>query len=308
VAGLPITAGAAYSWATMAYGDRTLQGTVATYEPTDRYGALSLGAASRGPLRFALGATVRQVSSTDRAVFRDGAADVTRRRSMTGDIGFAVAADLAAVAGNPMVAVPLVGRVRPALELTAGYAQAHIGGRMRYSGGEWQALPRTARLGWGAVAGLDVPLRGRRGSRPDQALTLRAVEFEFAAQAETRLVREPSDGVFTYAPTLGDLDMTDALVGRGDASVTGRRGLSVVALESVGFSWGTFGGGGFENVRAHALELRLAGPLKAVAALTGSQRLAGAARRFDLRWTRAVTYAGSSYETTMHGFSVIVRR
>jgi hypothetical protein len=284
----------------MAYGDQVLQGSVATYEPTDEYRAVSLGVSTRGALRAALGATVRQVSTTDRAVLQDGLADVSRRGVLTTDVGLALSADVASVAGNPTVQVPIVGTVRPALEVTAGYAQAHIGGRMRYSGAEWQALPRTGRLGWGAVAGLDLAF-GHAGA-------IRAVEFEFASQAETRLVREPSDGVFTYAPALGDVDAVDALIGRGDASVTGRRGLRLAALETVSFSWGTFGGGGFDNVRSHAVEIRLAGPLKALAALTDSPRLAGAARRLDLRWTRAVTFAGSSYETTMHGISVIVRR
>ncbi len=306
--GLPIAAGAAISWSTLAYGDRVLQGGAGSYEPTDGYRALSLGAASTGNVRFAAGATVRRVSTTDRVVLHGDEADVSYRRAATADFGLAMTADVASLAESPRLAVPGVGVLRPALDVTAGYAQAHIGGRVQYSGGDWQALPRTARLGWGGVAGLDVLLGSAAAQSSRRQTVLRAVELEFASQAETRLVREPSDGVFTYAPALGDVHALDALLGRGDATVTGRRGVRVAALETVSFSWGVYGGGGFDNVRSSAFEVRLAGPLKALALLTGSPRIAGAAQRLDLRWTRAVTYAGSSFETTMHGFAVIVRR
>jgi len=298
--GLPATIGAVASWATMAYGNMPVPGSSSTYEPTDRYAALSLAGASRGAIRFAVGATLRNYSTTDRVVIRNGSADASHRRGLTGDIGVAVAADLADLAGSPTITLPAVGPVRPALEVTAGYAQAHIGALMRYSGGSWQALPRTARLGWGAVAGFDITL--------DRAGALRAVEAEIAMQAESRLVRQEDGGDYDYAPALGDLGFTDALLGSGDAGVTGRRGVRLTLFETVTLSRGWFGGGGFPDSEAHAVELRLAGALKVAARLSGSEVLAGGARRLDLRWTRAVTFAGSVYETPMTGLSVVVRR
>jgi hypothetical protein len=300
VRGLPLTVGASYARATMGYGESAIAGTEATYEPTDRYQALSLGAATTGAVRVALGATGRYVTSTDRAILSDGHPKVYQLHGLTADVGAAVSADVAALLGRPAFALPLVGRLRPALDLTAGYAQTHVGGRIRYSGGDWLPLPRTARLGWGAVVGLDAPL-GRAG-------TLRPVEAELALMAESRLVREDTDGVYTFDPLVGDLGPLDALFGRGDALVTGRRGVRVMAFETVSVSWGYFGGGGYENARAHAVELRLAGPLKVAAALSGSDALAAAARRFDLRWTRAVTFVGTPYETAMSGFALVVRR
>ena len=107
---------------------------------------------------------------------------------------------------------------------------------------------------------------------------------------------------------MGDVGPLDALLGRGDAVVTGRRGVRLALLETVAFSRGWFGGGGFENAEARAVELRLAGPLRLAAALTGSDALAAAARRLDLRWTHAVTFVGTPYETAMTGFALVVRR
>jgi hypothetical protein len=121
-------------------------------------------------------------------------------------------------------------------------------------------------------------------------------------------VRESAGGDYTYAPALGDVGVLDALAGRGDASVTGRRGIRFAFAETFAVRMGWFGGAGFDNTASRAFEVRLAGPLKLGAALAGSPRLADAARRMDLRWIRAVTFIGSPYETTMNGFSLLVRR
>jgi hypothetical protein len=299
--GVPLTFGAALAWTSMDYGDRSLQGTQDTYAPIDRFAALSVGGATRGAVRVAMGATVRHLSTTDRVTVSNGRASVSSRRGVTADLGLAASADLAAVAGSPEFALPGDGRLRPALEITAGYAQTHVGGTMRYSGGEAAALPRTARLGWSAVAGIDLEF-------PAMAGALRVLEGEIVAQAETRLVRENADGDYSYAPALGDVGALDALAGRGDATVTGRRGIRVGLLETVAISRGWFGGAGFENTASRAVEVRLAGPLKLAAAIGGSRRLADTAGRLDLRWIRAVTFIDSPFETTMNGFSLIVRR
>ncbi|HLA64161.1 MAG TPA: hypothetical protein VK610_07015, partial [Rhodothermales bacterium] len=298
--GMPLSVGASYTRAAMGYGTQTIAGTEATYRPTDRYDALSLGAATTGAVRVAFGATGRYVSSTDRAVARDdGAADVNAVRGVTMDLGVAVSADAMQLAGRPQFTLPVVGRLRPALEATVGYTQAHLGGRVRYTGGDWLPLPRTARAGWSVTAGIDRPL--------GDAGTLRLVSLDLARQAESRLVHETPEG-YGYSILTGDMGAADALLGRGDALVTGRRGLRVALLETVALSYGVFGGGGFDNQRAHAVELRLAGPLKAAAALTGNDALARTARRLDLRWTRATTFVGTPNETTVSGFSLVVRR
>jgi hypothetical protein len=299
--GVPLTLGVALAWTSMDYGERSLQGTRATYAPIDRFAAFSIGGATRGAVRVALGATVRHLSTTDRVTVRNGRASVSSRRGVTADLGLAASADIAAAVGSPEFALPGAGRLRPALEVTAGYAQTHVGGTVRYSGGEAAALPRTARLGWSAVAGIDMDLPAMAGS-------LRVLEGEVVAQAETRLVRESAGGDYTYAPALGDVGVVDALAGRGDASVTGRRGIRVGIAETLALSVGWFGGAGFDNTASRAMEIRLAGPLKLAAALARSPRLADAARRMDLRWIRAVTFIDSPYETTMNGFSLVVRR
>jgi hypothetical protein len=138
--------------------------------------------------------------------------------------------------------------------------------------------------------------------------TLRVVEIELAIQSETRLVRESADSEFSYAPAMGDMSIADAVVGRGDDVVTGRRGFRVTLLDAISVSQGWFGGAGYPNTASRALEFRLAGPLRIAAGLTGSRRLAAAAARFDLRLTRAVTFIDTPHETTMHGFSLLARR
>jgi hypothetical protein len=127
-------------------------------------------------------------------------------------------------------------------------------------------------------------------------------------QSETRLVRERSDGEFSYAPAVGDMSLTDAVLGRGDEAVTGRRAIRVTLLDAISLSRGWFGGAGYGNTASRAVEVRLAGPLQLAAALTGSRRLAAAASHFDVRWTRAVTFIDTPHETTMNGFTLTLRR
>ncbi|HEX8297531.1 MAG TPA: hypothetical protein VF594_00105, partial [Rubricoccaceae bacterium] len=214
-------------------------------------------------------------------------------RGMTADLGALISADVARLTGQPRL-----GPLTPALDVSAGYAQTHIGGTVKYSGFAGQPLPRTGALGWSARAGLDVPLGGRM---------LRAVEVEGACAAERRLAR-PSEtvGRVSYAPLTAGVDLADALAGTGNQITTGRRGLRLGLAETLSLSWGTFDGGGFRSVLTRSVELRTAGVLALVASHLGPSGAALA--RIDLRVGRTTVFAGSPDAASRTTFSLVIRR
>jgi hypothetical protein len=298
--GLPLTAGVGLGHTALRFGERVAvddEGTpLGAYEPVDRYYALSVGAATTGAARVGLGLTGRLVTSTDRVVVSDDGVATTNIWGFTFDVGLLAEADVARLLGRPRL-----GPVRPAASVSAGYAQKNIGGEVGYSGFPQAPLPRTAFLGWSARAGLDLPTK---------AGGLRLVEGEVAVQAEHSLVRPANaPGYYNYQLFIGSLDpLENGFLGEGNAVVTGRRGWRVSLAETVTYSRGGFDGWGFDHVRTHGLGVRLAGPLKAAALLSGSDALADLAGRFDLRLTHAVVFSGDVHESAFDGLTLVVGR
>jgi hypothetical protein len=303
VAGLPLAVGAGLGQTVLRFGERIAVDehgeALGAYEPVDRYRALGVGAATTGAVRVGVGGTVRHVTSTDRVLVEDARVATTSVWGFTFDLGVLAEADVTRLLGRPRLSLALP--LQPSLTVAAGYAQTNLSGEVNYSGLPAMPLPRTARLGWSARAGLDLPTR---------AGTLRLVEGLFAVQAEHSLVRyDEQRGQYKYRTVVGDLDVyRNGLLGRGNEVVTGRHGWQMTLAETVAFSRGGFDGWGFYDARTHGLELRLAGPLKGAALLTGSGRLAEAARRFDLRLTHAVVFSGDAQESTFDGLTFVVRR
>lgn len=262
-------------------------------DPTDRYRALGASVATTGAVRVALGAAVRYLTSTDAPVYDGMHFTVGRLRGVTADLGALVTADVAALAGRPRV-----GRFAPALDVSAGYAQTHLGGQVTYSGFAAQALPRTGALGWSARAGLDLAVGGR---------ALRLVEAEGAFQAERRLARR--DGATTtFAPLTGGTSLADALAGSGDDATTGRRGFRLGLAETLTLAWGGFDGGGYRDVATRTVEVRAAGAFALVAARLAPGPLADALRRTDLRAGRTTVFAGTPGAATRTTLSLVVGR
>ncbi|MDX1421311.1 MAG: hypothetical protein R3181_15200 [Rubricoccaceae bacterium] len=299
-AGLPLAIGVGLAETALRFGERVVvdaEGApLGAYEPTDRYYALALGAATTGAARVGVGATVRHVRSTDRVVLGEDGVETANVWGFTFDLGLLAEADVTRLLGEP----PL-GRLRPALSVAAGYAQTNIGGEVAYTGSPKAPLPRTARLGWSARAGLDLPTA---------VGPLRLAEATLSIQAEHSLVRHgEAPGQYRYAALLGDLDpLSNGLLGDGTDTVTGRRGWRIAVGETVVYSRGGFDGWGFRDVEAYGFEVRAAGPLKAVALLSGDRRLADWSRRFDLRFTRSVVFSGETNESVFSGLTLVVRR
>ncbi|HLT48669.1 MAG TPA: hypothetical protein VK002_15650 [Rubricoccaceae bacterium] len=303
VGGLPLAVGVGLGQTALRFGERVAVdergAALGSYEPVDRYRALALGAATTGAVRVGVGATVRHVTSTDRVLVASDGVRTEDIWGLTFDLGLLAEADVARLLGRPRL--PFGVPVQPALSVAVGYAQANLGGEVPYSGAAALPLPRTARLGWSALGGLDLTTA---------AGPLRLVEGAFAVQAEHSLVRAGDQpGEFRYEGFLGDLDpFRHGVLGEGNDVVTGRHGWRVAVAETVAYSRGGFDGWGFTDVRTQGLEVRLAGPLKAAALLTGSGRLGELASRFDLRLTHAVVFRGEAHESTFDGLTLVVRR
>jgi len=276
---------------TMRGADRTLgDGTV--YAPADRFRGLSLAVGTTGDVRVAAGVTGRYVTSTDVPVWTGDAYETGAKRGATFDGGVAASANVAALAGRPMVA-----GLRPALDVTAGYAQTNVSGGIRYAGFGTQALPRLGALGWSATAGVDLPTR---------AGTLRLVEAEVARSAERLLVEE--QGVTTrYAALIGGMPVGAPLAGAGDARTVGRAGLRLAVAETIAFSWGRFEGWGYAPSRITGWEVRTAGAARAVAGLTSSPVLDALART-DLRVGRTTVWAGTENAETRTTLTLVIGR
>ena len=300
VAGLPLTVGVGLGETALRFGERMAVdergAAVGSYEPVDRYRALALGAATTGAARVGIGATVRYITSTDRVLVQDDGVRTKDIWGFTFDLGALAEADVTRLLGKPRLGV-----LQPALSVAVGYAQENLGGEVPYSRGLALPLPRIAQLGWSAHAGLDLPTT---------VGALRLVDGTLAVQAEHSLVRYGDQpGRYRYAAFLGDLDLfRNGFLGDGNEVVTGRRGWRLGLAETVAFSRGGFDGWGFSDVRTHGLEVRLAGPLKAAALVTGSGRLAEVARQFDLRLTHAVVFSGQAQESRFDGLTLVVRR
>lgn len=271
-------------------GDARTLGDGTAFDPTDRFRALGVSVGTTGALRVALGTSARLITSTDAPVFDGTRFTVGRLRGMTADAGVLVSADVARLAGRPTL-----GQFAPALDVTAGYAQTHIGGLVKYSGFEGQPLPRTGALGWSARAGLDLPVGGR---------PFRVAEVEGAFQAERRLA-EQTDAGLTYAPLTAGFGVTDALAGTGSVLTTGRRGVRVGLAETLSLSWGTFEGGGYRDVATRSVELRTAGLFALTAGRLGS--VGRALARTDLRVGRTTVFAGSPDAASRMTVSLVVR-
>jgi hypothetical protein len=274
-------------------GEARTLGDGTRYEPTDRYRALGVGVATTGALRASVGATARYVTSTDAPVWTGASFEVGQLRGATVDLGALASADVAALAG-----LPALGALRPALDLTAGYAQTNLSGSIRYSGYSRQALPRMAAMGWSATAGLDLPV-GRR--------SVRLVEAQAAFQAERSLVRAEG-GMTSYAPLTGGLAALDALAGTGDAQTTGRRGVRLTLAETVEVSTGRFDGWGYDDVRTTSVELRTAGLSTLLASRMAAGPLASALQRTDLRLGRTTVFAGTPQASSRTTLTLVVRR
>ncbi|HEX9951491.1 MAG TPA: hypothetical protein VGB53_06955 [Rubricoccaceae bacterium] len=276
-------------------GDARTLGDGTPFDPTDRFRALSASVATAGAVRAAFGATARMVTSTDAPVYDGARFTVGRLRGMTADVGALVTADVARLAGSPRV-----GWLSPALDVTAGYAQTHIGGAVKYSGFAGQPLPRTGALGWSARAGLDTPVAGR---------ALRLVEVEGAFGAERRLARPSGlEGGVTYAPLMAGVGIADALAGTGTDLTTGRRGVRLGLAETLSVAWGTFDGGGFRSVATRSVEVRTAGVFALAAGRLRLGSVGAALARVDLRVGRTTVFAGSPDATSRTTFSLVVRR
>jgi hypothetical protein len=287
-----VAAGVGLAQGTLSADARTLaDGT--PFEPAERYRALGGSIGTTGPVRVSLGATARYVTSTDAPVYDGARFTVGQVRGVTADLGALVSADVAALAGQPHL-----GRLSPALDLSAGYAQTHIGGAVTYSGFARQALPRTGALGWSARAGLDALLAGR---------SFRLVEAGGAFQAERRLARE--DGAMTtYAAVTGGTGIVDALRGTGGDVTTGRRGVRLAFAETLALSWGRFDGGGFRDVATRGVEVRTGGLFAVAAHRLGRGPLADALARTDVRVGRTTVFAGSPDAATRTTVSLVVGR
>ena len=280
--------GLAVSQGTLGADARTLaDGT--DYDPTDRYRALSAGLATRGPVRLALGAAARYVTTTDAPRWTGERFDIRTLRGVTADLGVAVSADVLDLAGSPAL-----GALRPALDVTAGYAQSHLGGTVRYAGYEKQSLPRTAALGWSAVGGLDL------------AGSLRLIEAEVAVQADQSLVRE-EDGVTRYDWAVGSLSPRSALLGTGGERTTGRRGVRVELAETIALSTGRFDGWGYTNAQTRSIELSTAGAFALLAGSADGGALADL-RQLDLRVGRMTVWAGTPEATARTTVSLVLVR
>ncbi|HEX8384875.1 MAG TPA: hypothetical protein VF576_01770, partial [Rubricoccaceae bacterium] len=287
------SAGVGLAQGTLSADARTLaDGT--PFDPTDRYRALGGSVATVGPVRLALGATARYVTSTDAPVYDGARFTVGRLHGVTADVGALVSADVAALAGRPHV-----GRFSPTLDVSAGYAQTHIGGRVRYSGFTDQALPRTGALGWSARVGLDVPVAGR---------PFHLVQAEGAFQAERRLVQEDGPSSTTYARLTGGTGMGEALFGTGGDVTTGRRGLRFAFAETLALSWGRFDGGGYRDAATRGVEVRTAGLFAVAARRLAPGPLADALGRTDLRVGRTTVFAGTPDASTRTTFSLVIGR
>ena len=262
------------------------------YAPTDRYRALGVGVATRGPVRAALGAMARYVTTTDAPYWTGESFRADQLSGVTADLGAAVSADLAA-----LTALPDVAGLRPALEVTAAYAQQHLGGTVRYSGYQHQSLPRLASLGWSATGGLDAPLGGT---------TLRLLEAEVAAQTEGSLVRR-RDGRTEYALVTGGLSPLDALRGSGTDVATGRRGLRLTLAETVTVSRGRFDGWGYTDAQTRSFEVGTAGLFTLLASTDPSGPVAGLGR-FDLRLGRTTVWAGTPHQVRRSTVSLVLGR
>lgn len=303
VAGLPLTVGAGLAQTALRFGEHVAvdeQGApLGAYEPVDRYRALAVGAGTTGAVRVGFGAAARHVTSTDRVRVEGEQLSTTSVWGFTFDLGLLAEADVTRLLGRPRLGGAL--GLQPSLAVSAGYAQTNLSGEVAYSGSPALPLPRTARLGWSASAGLDLPT---------DVGALRLVEGTLAVQAEHSLVRrEDLTGRYRYRAFVGDLHVFEhGFLGHGNAVVTGRHGWQLSVAETFALSRGSFDGWGFFDAQTHAVEARLAGPLKGAALLTGSGRLAEFARRFDLRLTHAVVFSGDAQESTFDGLTFVVRR
>ena len=269
---------------------RTL-GDGTPFDPTDRYRALGASVGTAGAVRVSLGATARYITSTDAPVYDGSRYTVGRLRGVTADVGVLATADVARLAGRPRI-----GALTPALDLTVGYAQTHVGGRVRYSGFNAQPLPRTGALGWSARAGLDLPLGGG---------TLRLVEAEGAVQAERRLIHDTPDGL-AYSALTGGLALGDALAGTGSDLTTGRRGASVTFAETLALTVGRFEGGGYRRAATRSVEIRTGGLFALAAERLGPSPLAEALARIDLRVGRSTAFAGTPDSATRTTVRLVV--
>jgi hypothetical protein len=221
---------------------------------------------------------------------------VSTLHGFTLDLGILAEADITRLMGNPQI-----GRVQPELSVAIGYAQSSIGGTIGYTGQPSRsALPRTARLGWSASAGLALPV----GST-----SLKALQADISVQAEHLLVRHGDENAYSYEHILGNLDVIEnGLLGRGSADVTARHGVRVAFFETLAVSQGGFDGWGFQHAETGGLEFRLAGPLKILGGLLDNARLSEIADRYDVRFSRSVYFKNESNESTFSGISFVVHR
>ncbi len=286
-----VAASVVASAGTMRGADRTLaDGSL--YTPADRFRGLSLAVGTTGAVRIAGGVTGRYVTSTDVPVWTGVTYTSDAKRGATLDGGVAASADVAALAGRPTLA-----GLRPALELTAGYAQTNISGGIRYAGFGTQALPRLGALGWSAVAGLDVATRSG---------TIRLVEAEIARSAERLLVEEQGEQT-RYAALVGGMPIGAPLTGAGDARSVGRAGQRLALAEIVALSWGRFEGWGYAPSRTVGWEVRTGGAARLAAGLTSSPVLDALART-DLRVGRTTVWAGTDHAETRTTLTLVIGR
>lgn len=297
---IPLTVGIGLAQTALRFGDRVFVGedgnALATYEPQDRYRALSLGAATTGAVRIGLGGTFRHITTTDQATYADNSLDVTRLSGVSFDMGVLVNADVTRLLG-----VSSADMFYPDLKVSIGYSQTNIGREIFYTGSpKASPMPRTARIGWSLSAGFDIPLQSNR---------LRLLQTDVSLQSEHLLVRQGPEGEYSYRRFLGDMNLFEnGLLGRSSEIVTARNGIRFTLAETISFSRGHFDGWGFDNVSTRGTDIHLAGLLKIIGTLAGQDSLRMFAESYDVRFTRSTYFKGGPNESSFSGVTFLVRR
>jgi hypothetical protein len=297
----PLSVGIGFANPEINYGEFTTTSgndptATGTFEPKDYYYAYSIGVGIDYYLQFYAGITYKDVTSilSDQPVGEEGGSGKAEVSAI--DYGFLLNIPIIKLIDENLD-FNMIKNVstKPYLNFSLGYTISNIGDEVVYfDPAQADPLPRTARLGYGVSAGLNMQF---------EKFVLNAFDIAFTVDADDILIEQDSLGSH-YQSGLGDIDFSKNVIQiEGDENVVSHAGLQISLLETVVLRSGHFSGKHFGEIETNGIEIRAKGLLKLLEELSDSPTIKFISDHFDLR------YYNTDYVSTlskMNGIALVI--
>jgi len=305
--GIPLSVGIGFANPEINYGEsiRTTPGDptpIGTFEAKDYYYAYSLGIGIDYYVQFNAGITYKDITSIlGPTIFNIGEEQGSGKAEVSAiDYGLLLNVPVIRLIDDNLTLdifdnVPSI----PFLNISFGLSRTNIGDEVYYiDPAQSDPLPRSARLGYGISAGMDLQFGETDVNIFDLAFTVDAWDI---------LIERDTSGKTEYQSGLGDIDFGKHVIQiKGDDKVVSHAGLQISLLETLVIRNGHFNGRGFHERKTNGIEIRAKGLLKLLDKFTSDPTMKFIADHFDVRYYNTNYFADDLFDTKITGIALVI--